>query len=309
MRLQLVAWVVLVVALTGCGGQQVEETPAAPPAEVTGPGTVASADGVEIAYTVHRVDDPNLVLVHGWMCDQSYWKAVVPALAEGFGVVTVDLAGHGASVGDRDAWTIRSLGADVAAVVEELDLDRVIVVGHSMGGLVALDAARRLPDEVIGIIGVDTLHDADEEVDPEQVEQMLAAFGSDFPATCDGFVRGMFVEGTDSALVDEVVADMCTGPGDVGTALLDAYVAFDLPLAFAEADVPIRAINTDMWPSDVAGNREIADFDLILLEGYGHFLMQEAPDELTEAIIDTALEIVTVEPEAADEGPVSPKAS
>ncbi len=304
MRRQLTVWVVLGLLMLGCGGQEAREEAATrvePVVDATGPGTVASADGVEIAYTVHRIDQPNLVLVHGWMCNQTYWDEQVPGLAEGFGVVTVDLAGHGASGVDRESWTIPSLGGDVAAVITELGLDDVIVVGHSMGGLVALDVARRLPEAVIGIIGVDTLGDADAEWDQAEMDQFFAALTEDFRTTCDGFVRSMFVEGTDPALVDGIVADMCSGPGEVGAALLNAYVAYDLEQGFVDAGVPIRAINADLWPTDETGNQELADFEAMILEGYGHFLMQEAPDELTAAIIDTALAIVAVEGDGADE--------
>jgi len=288
--------ILALVAVAGCGGRgpagdpTTAESPAAGPA--TGPHAFLSDDGVEIAATVHRFGDPNLVLVHGWMCDQSYWQPQVPALAERFGVVTLDLAGHGSYGSDRGTWTIPSLGADVEAVIEGLGLERVIVVGHSMGGRVALDVARRLPGRVIGVIGVDTLHDADEEVDPAQVERLLAAFEGDFPSACDGFVRGMFAGGAAPELVDEVAADMCSGPGEIGTALLGGYVAFDLQQAFAEAGVPIRAVNADLWPTDETGNREVSDFGLVLLEGYGHFLTQEAPEKLAGALADVVLEIV-----------------
>ena len=78
----------------------------------------------------------------------------------------------------------------------------------------------------------------------------------------------------------------------IGVALLQAYLAFDRQEAFSQSGVPIRAINTDKWPTDVEGNLELADFELTLLEGYGHFLMQEAPEVLTQAVIDTTLEIV-----------------
>ncbi len=54
-----------------------------------------------------------------------------------------------------------AFGADVQAVVEYLGLEKVILVGHSMGGPVALEAARLMPDRVIGVIAVDALQDAD----------------------------------------------------------------------------------------------------------------------------------------------------
>jgi pimeloyl-ACP methyl ester carboxylesterase len=290
-QISTVAILLMATALAGCGGQGTTDE-AATPEPVTGPGTAISADGIEIAYTVHRVGAPNLVLVHGWMCDQSYWDLQAPVLAEAFGVVTVDLAGHGASGTARESWTIASLGDDVKAVIDKLALQQVIVAGHSMGGLVALDVARKLPGTIVGVIGVDTLHDAGAG-DPEETERFCVAFEQDFSATCDGFVRSMFAERTDAAMVQEVADDMCAGPPAIGAALLRAYVAFDRPEAFVQAGVPIRAINSDKWPTDVEGNQELADFELILLEGHGHFLMQEAPDELSQAMIDTTLDIVT----------------
>jgi len=289
-QIAVVAVFMMATLLAGCGGRTTTEEV---PEPVTGPGTVASADGVEIAYTVHRIGAPSLVLVHGWMCDQSYWDEQVPVLAEAFGVVTVDLAGHGGSGVNRASWTIASLGDDVTAVIEKVGLDQVIVAGHSMGGRVALDVARKLPGTVVGIIGIDTLMDVSAELDPEEVEQFLSALEQDFPNACDSFVRSMFVADTEAAVVDEVASDMCSGPGEIGAALIRAYVAFDLREGFAQAGVPIRAINADKWPTNVEANRDLADFDVTLLKGYGHFLMQEAPEELSQAMIDTTLAIVT----------------
>jgi pimeloyl-ACP methyl ester carboxylesterase len=297
------------LTMAGCGGQDVPDEVVEPvePIAKTGPGSVTSADGVEIAYTIHRIDRPNLVLVHGWMCDQSYWSEQVPALAEAFGVVTVDLAGHGASATNREQWTIPSLGADVEAVISDLGLEDVIVVGHSMGGLVAMDVARRLPDAVIGIIGIDTLMDVDAEWDPAQVEQLVAGLTNDFQTTCTGFVSSMFVEGSAPELVDPIVTDMCSGPGDIGAALIAAYADFDQKQAFIEAGVPIRSVNADLWPTDFEGNQALGDYDATILEGFGHFIAQEAPDQVTEAIIDTALEIVAG-PTQAGEGALEPVA-
>ena len=89
MKRQLALWFLVLVA-AGCGGEieQAAPVPTDTPVPVTGPGTTKSTDGVEIAYTVHRIGEPNLVLVHGWMCNQSYWDEQVPTLAEGSGVVT-----------------------------------------------------------------------------------------------------------------------------------------------------------------------------------------------------------------------------
>lgn len=274
-------------------GEAVSPNLVADPA--VGPGTVTVADGVEIAYTAYRIGDPNLVLVHGWMCDQSYWQRQVPMLAEHLGVVTVDLAGHGSSGADRQVWTIESLGRDVKAVVDHLHLERVIVVGHSMGGRVGLEVARLLPGAVIGVIGVDSLHNADAKLDSDQTEAFLAGFENDFAATCDGFVRAMFGANADAVIIDQIAADMCAGPGPVGTALLRDYVAYDTAAAMQAAGVPVRCVNADKWPTNATANRQYCDFEVTILPGFGHFLMQEAPDQLNAALSDTVLDIVNSE--------------
>jgi pimeloyl-ACP methyl ester carboxylesterase len=251
-------------------------------------------DGVEIAATVYSAGQTNVVLVHGWMCDQTYWEAQVPALSERFGVVTVDLAGHGLSGIRRQAWTIASLGDDVATVISQLQLDNVVVIGHSMGGRVGLEVARLLPETVIGVIGVDTLHDAEAEWDPAEVGGLLTGFESDFVGTCGGFVRSMFGDQAPKPVIDEVATDMCGGPGEIGTALFRDYAAYDLVAALQATHVPIRSINADKWPTNVTANKKYADFDVVVLNDYGHFLMQEAPGELNDALIEAVTNLEAV---------------
>ena len=119
---------------------------------------VKSADGVSIAYQVVGSGQPALVFVHGWCCDQSYWDSQVPYFSQRYKVVTIDLAGHGDSGLNRRTWTMAEFGNDVVAVVKELDLDRVVLIGHSMGGFVVAEAERRMPKRVIGLVGADTFH-------------------------------------------------------------------------------------------------------------------------------------------------------
>ncbi len=96
----------------------------------------------------------------------------------------------------------------------------------------------------------------------------------------------MFAEGTDATLIDRIASDMCGGPADIGAALIRDYVAYDLASALQSAGVPIRCVNADIWPTNAEANRKYADFDAVILPGFGHFLMQEAPDELNGALIE-----------------------
>src|SRR5262249_26034392 len=111
-----------------------------------------SADGVPIHYEVQGHGTPALVFVHGWCCDRYYWDRQAAHFAPHDTVVCLDLAGHGTSGPARTPWTIPALGEDIVAVVEQLGLAQVVLIGHAAGGLGLIEAARRLPTTVIGVV-------------------------------------------------------------------------------------------------------------------------------------------------------------
>jgi len=119
-------------------------------------GEVLSGDGVPIRYAVRGTGGPALVFVHGWSCDRTYWDAQVRHFAPRHRVVAIDLPGHGESGTGREEWTVEAFGGDVAAVVQHLGLEEVVLIGHSVGGFVVLEAARRIPDKVVGVVGVES---------------------------------------------------------------------------------------------------------------------------------------------------------
>jgi pimeloyl-ACP methyl ester carboxylesterase len=113
--------------------------------------TLTAPDGVRIVYDDRGQGATALVFVHCWSCDRTFWREQADVFSDGYRVVTLDLAGHGESGKNRKTWTVAGLGGDVRAVVEKLGLKRVILVGHSMGGPVSLDAARQLRGRVVGV--------------------------------------------------------------------------------------------------------------------------------------------------------------
>lgn len=283
---------VTLAAVVGCGVS--EEAPAPPaPQKVTGPGVATAPDGVPIVYTVTGSGTPALVFIHGWMCNQGFWPAQVDALSAEFTVVTLDLPGHGSSGMEREDWPLLALGADVEAVVDHLGLDQVILVGHSLGGPVSLEAARLMPDKVIGVVGVDTLHDVDWEWDPEEMEPFIAAMETDFVETCGGFVTSMFLEDSDPALIERVKTDMCSGSPDVGVALMKQFADYDESAALAAVTAPVRCINCTKWPSNLEGNRAYhEDFDVVIMDGVGHFLMMEKPEAFNAVLSDVIADLI-----------------
>lgn len=267
------------------------------------PATVEAADGVPIVYEVSgpaEASGPALVFVHCWACDRTYWREQVDVFAADHRVVTLDLAGHGESGGGRETWTVTGLAGDVQAVVEALAreerLERVILIGHSMGGPVSLEAARLMPERVEAVVAVDTLHDADMEFPEEQVNQMVAGFAGDFTGTMDRFVRRMYREEADPATVDWTVKKAQAANREAALALMKDFGTLDFPAMFEAANVPIRAINaapeTPMqYATAVEANRQYADFDVVLMPGVGHFLQLERPAEFNRRLREVLAEL------------------
>lgn len=256
-------------------------------------------DRSEIRYRVYGSGEPALVFVHGWSCDSGYWDAQLNEFASRGTVLTLDLAGHGASaVKARKDWSMANFGADVAAVVEDAGLDRVILVGSSMGGTVALEAARRLPGRVVGIVGVDTFRDIATPMPEEQMRPILESLREDFAVATGELVGGrFFTDRSDPVLKRWIVEDMAAAPPRVAIPAIEAYLAMDYGSLLAELDVPILAINSGDTPTDEAATRRLEPrFRVVELPGAGHFPMLEDPSTFNAVLARIAAEWTRLEP-------------
>jgi len=103
---------------------------------------IVSRDGTRIAFSRSGQGEP-LVLVHGTSADRTRWSKVLPELESRFTVYAVDRRGRGAS-GDADDYAIEREFEDVTAVVDSIG-EPVTLLGHSYGGICALEAALRTP--------------------------------------------------------------------------------------------------------------------------------------------------------------------
>jgi pimeloyl-ACP methyl ester carboxylesterase len=168
--------------------------------------TIRAEDGLSIIGEVRGKGDTALIFLHGWCGDREYWKHQVDVFAPNYRIVAVDQAGHGESGKDRKVWSVSAMAADVEAVVKALDLKRVILIGHSMGGPVALLAAKRMPGTVVAVIGVDTLQNAEMKMPEEARKRFMEAFEADFKDTMRTGISGLLTEKTDPDLKNWLIA-------------------------------------------------------------------------------------------------------
>jgi len=263
---------------------------AAPTVSPATSGTVPSADGVPIRYSVVGAGEPTLVLVHCWSCDSSYWTNQVDHFSADHRVVTLDLGGHGESGIHRFDWTMESYGADVAAVVEALGLDRIVLVGHSMGGSVIIEAARLLPGKVIGLVGVDTLQDVEKMMTEEQLEAFLAPMRQNYSTVTKAFVSNfLFVADSDSSLAERIAEDMASAPPEIAISSMSYLQRHPKAERLDLVKVPLVCINSDRFPTNVeVDSRHAVSFELMTMTGVGHFPHMEKPDEFN-ALLEQAL--------------------
>ncbi|HAM01223.1 MAG TPA: hypothetical protein DCQ30_03200 [Acidimicrobiaceae bacterium] len=104
---------------------------------------VSVEDGATI-HVVERGSGPGLLLLHGMMLSSAVWVHQLTDLSARHRVVAVDLRGHGRSTSGSRPWDIETMADDVRAVVDALHLRGCLLVGHSMGGIVALKLAQDL---------------------------------------------------------------------------------------------------------------------------------------------------------------------
>src|SRR6476619_4788607 len=100
-------------------------------------------DRVNLVYEEAGAGEPPILLVHGWATDRSVMKPLFEWAQRSRRTVAVDLRGFGESDAPEGAYTIESYSDDLAFVASQLGLTRPIIVGHSMGGMIALDFAGR----------------------------------------------------------------------------------------------------------------------------------------------------------------------
>lgn len=129
---------------------------------------VETAPGIEIA--VHEAPGPAgappLVLLHGYPQSHRCWRPAIPALAERFRCLALDLRGYGASDAPPDdpahgTYSKRAMAADVAAVLDALGLDRAFVAGHDRGARLAYRFALDHPGRLAGLAVLDVIPTAD----------------------------------------------------------------------------------------------------------------------------------------------------
>jgi pimeloyl-ACP methyl ester carboxylesterase len=246
----------------------------------------ATIDGVRLAYEVGGDGDPAIVFVHGWCCNRSMFGRQTELFARRHRTLSLDLRGHGESAKPpvvAGAYSIDTLADDTLAAARDADLARPVIVGHSLGGLVALACAARDGVRAAVLINPPLLFDA--AVRGWARRSAAAIAGDDSGAWRKAFAERLMLP-TDRAFRSELEATIGATPAPIAAATWEAMAQHDPEAALARTNAPVLLVHS--------GGEELRHFAplasrngfaLGVTVGAGHFSHLEVPDQVN-AMID-----------------------
>jgi pimeloyl-ACP methyl ester carboxylesterase len=243
-------------------------------------------NGTKLAFEDRGAGKPAFVFVHGWTCDRSFFAPQAEHFARRHRVVSVDLRGHGESDKPPGPYPIAAYADDIAYVIEQLCLGKTVAVGHSMGGVTALQLAAAHHDCVAAIVMVDPAPF----VFPPELGAGLEAMAGDIEAgnqeSRRRFITNhLFLPTSDRTLVEAVLAAMLAAPSHVAANAMRGTLAFDGRAVAALCKVPaLHLAGTpplnpphlmSEWLPNVVNGWTV---------GAGHFNQLEVPDQVNAMI-------------------------
>ncbi len=227
------------------------------------------------------------MFVHGWSGDASIWRFQVPELAKRARVIAIDLPGHGASDKPETAYTMDFYAGAIEAVMHDVGVDRAVLVGHSMGTPVIRQFYRHYPGKTLALVAVDgalqNLYSG--MLDPLIVQLRQPGYKE----LAGKFIASMFPNPGTEALRDATLATVLATPQHV---MVGSFEGMREPAIWKDdpIGVPLLVLNakTPYWtPEYVDYVRKLApQVDYRVVDGPGHFLMLEKPQEFNAALLD-----------------------
>ena len=248
----------------------------------------ATLDGARIHYQSYGAGKTAVVFVHGWTCDLTFWRFQAPVYEKRRSLL-IDLPGHGASDKPEIHYTQELFARAVDAVMRDAGVEQAVLVGHSMGAIVAVAFASMYPRKTAGVVFVDGFirrppaHDAEREKRAAQDAERLKILQSpDYKTAVKPMIESMFSSRTSPALRQEILSKMLSAPQYVGASAMKSLLAYT-DSEGAHPHVPTMAIMVKHagQPSREPFLRSVFP-DLRVYqewEGAGHFLMMEQPEK------------------------------
>jgi pimeloyl-ACP methyl ester carboxylesterase len=235
-----------------------------------------------------------IVLLHGFPFDGRLWEAQARALAEaGFRVIRPDLPGHGQTPAGGQQTTIDTMAQDVLRLLDRLQVSRCVLVGHSMGGYVALSAWAQDRDRFVGLALANSRAAADDAAGRAKRDDVIREVNKrGVVVLAEGMMPKLLADGVVDSPVAVAARAMIMAASAEGAA--EALAAMrdrpDRQGLLGDIHVPVLVLagSNDAIIKAEEG-RQIADAvrngTLVVIDGTGHLSCMEDPGAVNRALV------------------------
>ncbi|MEM1584192.1 MAG: alpha/beta hydrolase [Nitrososphaerota archaeon] len=258
----------------------------------------------EIYYEVYGEGRP-LMLIHGAWASHEWWRMQIPEFSKKYKVIAIDVRGHGKSARLEKPTTVQKLAEDVDKVLNTLGISEIVLVGWSMGGMLSTQYYFEHPEKVKGLVLISSrLHKRPRmliEAYLRTIREMFTLF-MDF-ADFEGFeslkyedevkkeVQKMFSSSTDPEIIRWAIEDLTKNRRRDYINIVKTLAKYDASDKLHMIKVPMLIIVGDKderTPPEFAKkiHEKVPHSKLIIIEGYGHYMLIERPDIVNKEIID-----------------------
>ncbi|WP_239618476.1 alpha/beta fold hydrolase [Cohnella mopanensis] len=249
------------------------------------------ASGTSIAYVEAGKGEP-IVVLHGFCGSHRYWDEVIPLLAEHSRVIAPDLRGHGESSAGEGTYSMERLSEDLAGLLDELNLPQIHLIGHSLGGYVALAFAEKHPERVLTLsLAHSTTFPDSEQAKENRLKAAETIAKEGIQSFVDGLVPKLFTAEHRTALSEQLTKALRIGYGTSAEGAIGCALGMrerpDRAAVLERLAAPILLLAGELdeiIPSDKRFPVTRDNVSAHTLKGVAHMGMMEQPQAFAEVI-------------------------
>ena len=273
---------------------------------------VPAADGLKLELVEWSQEGVPLLLIHGFSNSARIWDDFAPRVAPYYRTLALTLRGHGNSDHDPEGrYDWEDHVRDVEAVIDGLGVERLVLVGHSLGGRTSMLYAGRHPEKIAGLVIVDTGPEMDPRgtsrirMEAEQrgdgtlasVEEYERVLAHNYPAATPEMIRSMaqheIRQRDDGRWERKIDPAFMSSRAKLSQAEMDAFEVETAKKLWAALDVVqaptlvVRGAASDVLSADVAdrmADEALANGKLAVIPASAHSVMTDNPEGFAEAV-------------------------